>query len=303
MFCFRAREGRTGWNVVLPNPSGTAVDPAALFAQAPDFAVSDSGHPVARISIPLAQDSAGLRLQVTVDEQGGIALAACPTKPDRAAAAALVRETLAFAGRYWRAGVEEFLKAVEPKLGKPLAAALKPKAGAGFDESQFRAGLGRSLELGRFPAFLLVSTLEGDMAAAVSYLHSLNIEVVALGVDVYESWGIEVALPHRHQLPTAAGGPARPVARPTPPPSRAQEPAPPRPAAPVSSPSTEAAPRPTQSFIPPPGFGKLEPDSKPEPDREPTIPAGPKVWDGTQAGVMAGKRPPPKPGVPPKKQR
>ena len=227
-FCFRAREARSGWNVVLPVPASTTVDVAALFAQSPEFIGMAGGRAGARVAASLGPDPAGLRLSVTVDGQGGIALVACPAKADRATATALVREVLGFAGRYWRAGTDEFLKAVEPKLGKPLAAALKLKAGAGFDEGQLRAGLERSLGQGRFAVYVLVPELDGELAAAVAHLQSLNIEVAPLGVEVYESWGIEVALPRPLQLPAAAGGPARP----TPPPVRpAQKTSPGQPAA------------------------------------------------------------------------
>jgi hypothetical protein len=142
--------------------------------------------------------------------------------------------------------------------------------------------------------------------------------VTALGVEVYESWGVEVLLPRVHLVPDLAG---KAVHRPMPPmgaaPFRPATGATAQPAgqSPIVQPKPPARPeaRPAEkeaktvfAFEPPPGFGKLDgfapmgekqPPPKPEPD---DARRDPRVWSGTQPGVMAGKRPAPRPKGRPK---
>jgi hypothetical protein len=283
----------------------------------------ESGQAAARVAAPaLDKDESGLRLSITIDGQGAIALVAVPQKQDGAAAAALVREVLALAGRLWNAPVSEFLKTFGTRLGRPVQAALAEKSGPGWDEKSWAAGLEQSLNSGRPSVYLLVQTLEPGLGQAAAHLCSLNLPVTVLGAELYRSWGIDVVLPRRHALTEAAGVErARAVQRPTPPPkpvaatAAARQPAEVRPrpaAAPVvtqAKPAAQAPAQPvqtTQSFVPPPGFGSLEP-APAKPEAEPPVEAAPKkpepathIWSGTQPGVMAGKRPAPKtpPGKP-----
>jgi hypothetical protein len=305
-FCFRVREQRSGWNVLVPVPGSGMVDLALLLRDAPEFIGMESGHALRSVSFPFAdKDLTPGRLTLILDEAGSIALAAAPA-PSRDSATALVRDVLAAHARFWRMGGEEFLKLAEQRLGKPVSVPMRQLAGTDWDEKSFRTGLEAGLQRGRFPVFVLAATLEPELLSAIGYLREMSLAVTALGVELYESWGVEVLLARSHVLPEMAGDRPRPLHRPMPPPGAAPaqaaaarpqvQPVATRPVKPE-----EPKARTTISFVPPPGFGSLDGippiGAKPEPAKpEPEEPQpASHIWSGTQPGVMAGKRPAPRP--------
>lgn len=317
-FCFRAKQERTGWNVLLPVPGAGAVDLFALLKQAPEFIGMAAGQSAASVSFAISDsDPNNLRLMLVLDEAGTVTLACAPAKQDRATATALVRDVLALTARLWRMPVLEFLALAERHSGKSAATVMKEKAGADWKEDVFRTGVERSLQQGRFPLSVLVSALEPELAEAVAYLRGMNCVVSALGAELYESWGVEVLLPKSHQLSDFTGDRSKAVQRPAPPPKSSAPPVTAQPVTAKPNPSPTAPPpatsKPTelpvtksQSFVPPPGFGKfdVQPEKAraaiPETPKPPTEDPQSRVWRGTQSGVMAGRRPPPKPQGKPK---
>ncbi len=303
-FCFRVREPRPGWNVLVPTPGTGTVDLAVLLKEAPEFIALDSGRSLPAISFPfLDKDQAPGRLTIVLDTAGSIALAAAPA-PNRESATALVRDALGAHVRFWRMPVDDFLKFAEQRLGQPVLPLLAERAGADWDEKTFRTGLEAGLRQGRFPLAILAAALDAELQAAATYLHEMNMTVRALGVEIYESWGVEILLPKVHLVPELAG---KPVHRPMPPmgaaPLRPGFVTPPATAPkPATKPETKEEKKTTLfSFEPPPGFGKLDNvpmnGDKSEPAKSGTdkTGSGERVWSGTQAGVMAGKRPAPRP--------
>lgn len=320
-FCFRAKQERTGWNVLLPVPGAGAVDLHALLKQAPEFIGMAAGQATACVSFTISDaDVNNLRLMLVLDEAGVITLACVPAKQDRVVVTALAREVLAMTARLWRMSLPEFLALAERHSGKSLAGAMKEKAGPDWKEDVFRAGVERGLQQGRFPLAVLVSKLEPELSDAITYLRGMNLAVSALAADLYESWGIEVLVPKPHQLSDFTGDRSKVVHRPAPPPKSVAppvtaqpKPAAARPAQTSTAPAQPAAGKPpqdpatkSQNFEPPPGFGKF--DVQPEktrqfiaePPKAPTEDPKDRVWHGTQSGTMAGRRPPPKPQGKPK---
>jgi hypothetical protein len=160
------------------------------------------------------------RLVAALDEAGGITLVGCPAQLTRAALTAVVQEVLVFTGRLWRMPPEEFSTVFEQRLGQSLGDYFSSRAEIGWSESGFRSGLGQCLERGRFPVVLLLSGSNQDVVEAVAHLKSHNLEVKPLGVELYESSGVEIVVP-RVLAVTAPGPyedkePTKPVPRSTP---------------------------------------------------------------------------------------
>jgi len=161
------------------------------------------------------------RVLAAIDEAGGISLVGCPAQLTRGALTAVVQELLVFTGRLWRMPPEEFSSVLEKGLGRSPGDYFSGRAAIGWSENGFRAGLRKSLERGRFPVVLLLAESSQDVVEAVAHLKSHNLAVKPLGVELYESLGVEVVVPKVLTVaelgPREGEEPARLVPRPTPP--------------------------------------------------------------------------------------
>ncbi len=160
------------------------------------------------------------RVVAAVDEFGGITLVGCPGKLNRDALTTVVQELIVFTGRLWRMPSEEFSSVFEKRLGQSLGEYFSNRAAIGWSENGFRSGLSRSLERGRFPVALLLSDSNQEVVEAVAHLQSHNLEVKSLGVELYESSGVEIVMPRVLDVaepePREVREPAKPGSRPTP---------------------------------------------------------------------------------------
>jgi hypothetical protein len=295
----------------LPTPGNGTYDTAALVREAPEFLGMDSQAARRFIAVPAnPADQGGTRLMLVVDDAGGIALAGCPTKTDCETCTAMARGIVELQARMWRMSSEQFFKTFQAGPGKTLAAAMVEKVGSEFSELTFRAGIDQSLAQGMFPVFVVLHSLDTEAADALAYLRSLNLSVKGFGVDLYESWGVEVALPKLLTTPEAprpdAAEKPKPVARPMPPPTKptpqpAASPRPPGPATAVpqtarpATTQTQPTPKPAEVRPTEAASPRPEPQFQIQPEPEPPPQNERRVWDGTRPGVMAGRRPPPKP--------
>ena len=319
-FCFRLKHERPGWNVLLPIPAKTIVDLVALVREVPEFLSMDGGPPCrAAVLLPERGEAPVL---AAVDDAGGISLVGCPTQLTRDVLTVVARELLVLSGRLWRMPSEEFSAVLEKGLGRGLAEYLSGKAAKDWSEADFRAGLRQSLERGRFPVVLLVAETNPDVVEAIVHLKSHNLAVKPLGVELYESWGVEIVVPK--VLAIAGLGlydgaeqtKAAPRSAPPPPrtPQRSQLLS--AQVASISAPDSAPQPGPApakkmpwsdqpapQAAAPKPAPVELKPvAAEPQPAPKPA-PAAKPVWDGSMPGVMAGKRPPPKPSDEPQPRK
>ena len=218
-FCFRVKQERPGWNLLQPVPSKTTVDLAALVCGAPEFLGLGSGEAPCQAAVVLSERG-DARVVAAVDEFGGITLVGCPGQLTRDALTTVTQELLVFNGRLWRMPSEEFSSVFEKRLGQGLGHYFSNRAAIGWSENGFRSGLGRSLERGRFPVVLLLSDSNQEVVEAVAHLKSHNIEVKPLGVELYESSGVEIVMPRVLEVaglgPHEEREPAKLGSRPTP---------------------------------------------------------------------------------------
>jgi hypothetical protein len=218
-FCFRVKQERPGWSLLQPTPSKTTVDLAALVCGAPEFLGLGSGEAPCQAAVVLSERGDS-RVVAAVDEVGVITLVGCPGQLTRDALTTVTQELLVFSGRLWRMPSEEFASVFEKRLGQDLGHYFSNRAAIGWSENGFRSGLGRSLARGRFPVVLLLSDSNQEVVEAVAHLTSHNIEVKQLGVELYESSGVEVVMPRVLGVavpePPEEREPAKLVPRPTP---------------------------------------------------------------------------------------
>jgi hypothetical protein len=311
-FCFRLKQERPGWNVLLPIPAKTIVDLAALVREVPEFLSMDGGGAPCRAAVLLSEQG-DARVLAGIDEAGGICLVGYPAQVTREVLTVVVRELLVLTGRLWRMPLEEFAAVLEQRLGRSLGEHFVGKAAKDWSEAGFRAGLRQSLEQGRFPVVLLLAGTNKDAIEAMAHLKSHGIALKPLGVFLYESWGIEVVVPKVlaiAELGLHEGAEqAKSVPRPAPPPPRM----PPRrfqtgqPSVAqigASEPGQQSGPAPAVEMpwahqqVPKPAVAPGPAPVGPRPAQSQPVPkpapAEKPVWDGSMPGVMAGKRPPPK---------
>jgi hypothetical protein len=214
------RQGRSGWSILNPVPSKTTVDLADLVCGAPEFLGLGDGAAPCQAAVVLSERG-DARVVAALDEVGGITLVGCPAQLTRGALTTVAQELLVFTGRLWRMPPEELSAVFEKRLGQSLVDYFSNRADIGWSENGFRTGLGKNLERGRFPVVLLLTGTNQDVADVVAHLKSHNLDVKPLGVELYESSGVEIVLPR--VLDVAIPGPhedeepARPVPRSTPP--------------------------------------------------------------------------------------
>ena len=315
-FCFRVRQERPGWNVLLPIPAKTTVDLAALVREVPEFLGIDGGGAPCRAAVLLSEQG-DARVLAAIDEAGGICLVGYPGQLTREVLTVVARELLVFSGRLWRMPLEEFAAAVEKALGRSLGEHFAGTAATGWSEATFRTGLMQSLERGKFPVVMLLAGANKDVVEALVHLKSHNLAVRPLGAELYESWGVEVVVPKVLVIPELGlregADQARSVPRPAPPPRTPQRsqlssasvanfgmPQPAQQSGPAAAtqmpwanqqvPDRTVAPRPAPVEQRPIEQMPVEPQPVPKP-----APSAKPVWDGSMPGVMAGKRPPPRP--------
>ena len=183
-----------GWAILHPVPSKTTVDLAALVCSAPEFLGVNSSEAPCQAAVVLSERG-DARVVAAVDEVGGITLIGCPAQLTRDALTAVTQELLVFTGRLWRMPSEEFSSVFEKRLGEGLGDYFSKRIVIGWSESGFHSGLGQSLERGRFPVVLLLNDSNQEVVEAIAHLKSHNIEVRLLGVELYESSGVEIVMP------------------------------------------------------------------------------------------------------------
>jgi hypothetical protein len=311
-FCFRLRQERPGWNVLLPIPAKTTVDVAALVREAPEFLGMDGDGAPCRAAV-LLSERGDARVMAAIDEAGGICLVGHPAQLTREVLTVVARELLVLSGRLWRMPLEEFAPVLEKGLGRSIGEYFAGKVANDWSEAGFRAGLMQSLERGRFPVVMLLAGSNKDVVEALVHLKSHNLAVKPLGVELYESWGVEVVVPKALAIPELglyeAAEQAKSVPRPAPPPPRTPQrsqlssaqvanfgmsgPGQQSGPAPATQMPWANQPVPDQTAAPAPAPVEQRP-VQPQPVPKPA-PAARSVWDGSMPGVMAGKRPPPKP--------
>jgi hypothetical protein len=176
----------------------------------------DDGAASCRAAVVLSEHGEE-RLVAALDEAGGITLVGCPAQLTRAALTAVVQEVLAFTGRLWRMPPEEFSTVFEQRLGQSLDDYFSGRAEIGWSQSSLHSGLRQCLERGRFPVVLLLPGMNQEVVEAVAHLKFHNLEVKPLGVELYESSGVEIVVPKVLAVvapsPSEDQEPAEPVPR------------------------------------------------------------------------------------------
>ena len=193
-FCVRGTAG--GWQPFLPVAADVPVDIPELLIGVPEFLSMTGPGPhfraAMRAEFPAQQPG---QVLVALAEDGKVALVACPQESGAEAYTAMVADLLTIGGRLWRRDYQTFAAEFQQALGSEPAAAIQRRAGAGFQAQAFAQNVEARLRQGRFPVYVVVPALAPEANDAIAYLRSMNMDVKVLGVDTFQSAGIEAAAP------------------------------------------------------------------------------------------------------------
>lgn len=215
-----------------------------------------------------------------VDESGGVFLVGCPDESETGAYTTLVADLLTTGTRLWRMSYEQFSGIFTEVEGVSLEELMLLRSRADWEFEQFQPVIEANLENGKFPILIVTAHPEGEIRQVLDYLNGMNLTVAVVSYSMWISGGILVVEPARVAAPKSAASQMNvppPVAYP-----QEQK---------VPVVEDEPAPAVTQPVEPPPARSLPAGALPTEPAKKVAKPPGP----GTKPGVMAGKRPPPKP--------
>ncbi len=203
-FCVRGTAG--GWQPFVPAAAELAVDIPELVTNVPEFLSMTGSGPqfraAMRAEFPAQRPG---QVLVALGEDGRVVLVACPQEDGPEAYSTMVADLLAAGGRLWRRDYEALAAEFRQALGSDLATAIQQRAGGNWQAQAFAQNVEAKLKQGRFPVFVVVPALAPEASEAISYLRSMNLEVKVLGVDTFQSGGIQAAAPTTSVRPATPG--------------------------------------------------------------------------------------------------
>jgi len=293
----RARAAEPGWQVFpfaqdAPDSADIKiVEVAELIRRKPEFLnfAERSAAPF-RVAAPVSKSfGVSSPILVAVDEMGGVFLVGCPDESGPNAYQTVVADVLAASTRLWRMSYEQFSQFFAEVEGASLEELMLLRSRADWDFDQFEPTVAANLEKGRFPILIVTAHPTGEVRQVLDYLKGMNLVVAVVSYSIWVRGGILVVEPVSPSR-TALGVLSTPA-------TFALPSTPPRQEPPVVQ-------RPVEAELPP----VVEEEEEEKREEEPTrsIPAGALPTEpaknvakppgpGTKPGVMAGKRPPPKP--------
>ncbi len=197
--CIRAKSpGRVWYEVRLPVEGASATAPAdfslaELLQQAPEFVgpALDGWTPRALAVMPSATSA---RVFVAVDEVGRIAIVGCPDQQIEGGVSAMAGDLLAATGRLWHQPFKTLAAMFGDPEGIKLTEQIRERIGV-FDSARFRAGVGKSLEEGKFPMVIAIDRVDETIEKMMEYLSTMNLQVRLMSYDYLEIDGLEIVLP------------------------------------------------------------------------------------------------------------
>ncbi len=297
-FYVRAVAEQPVWQIFPPGKrpaEKSGVDVALLVHRCPDFLnLFEKGLAPFRVVVPIAEYF-GLSspVLIAVQESGEIRIIGCPEQESVDAYTTLVADILALSAKVWRMGYEQFSNMIAELAGSALEELMLERSSASWDYEVFQPAITTFLQRGRFPVLIVTDTPQGDIQEVINYLNGMNISTGVVTYSLWQSGGILVIEPVSSVLTEVRTvSPVQPVQTPSP----VYQPV-------VQSLVVEEVEEEKTAVQTAPVDEIVEP-SQPQPDFD--IPAGAMPTEpakkvakplspGSKPGVMAGKRPPPKP--------
>ena len=292
--CFiRAQAVQPAWIPFFPKQSDAAVNVAAIILQAPEFLRRAGEAPVcAALSLSKSCGAKG-EVLAAVDEVGRVLIVGCPDESAPEPYGSLVADILAASGRLWRMSYEQFSALFQESLGQSLEELVMLRAHSDWDFDVFQPAVAASLAQGRFPVLVVTKMPQGPIQDILAYLATMNLVARLVPVLVYEAAGVQVvefepAVASKVVTPPISQLGWETSAAPAPPPEKPVVP---------ERPGTPSEPLKPDTL----NGGATVPAAEPSPIPSGALPTEPAKYvakppgPGTKPGVMAGKRPPPKP--------
>ncbi len=297
-FYIRAVTEQTVWQVF---PTGKrsidkrGVELPLLLERWPDFLnLFGNGRSPFRIVVPVARYfKLNSPVLIGVQESGEISIVGCPEEESGSAYTMLVADILALGARLWRMSYEQFSSMISELVGGSLEELMLERSSATWDFEVFQPVVTTNLRQGRFPVLIVADNPQGEVEEIIRYLKERNISAGLITYSLWKSDGIMIIEPVASVLTELK--PVSPVSA-VPPPSQTSQPV-------VEDSKAKVW---EEERVTAPAVQVEEPVNLSPPQPEVDIPAGALPTEpakkvakppspGTKPGVMAGKRPPPKP--------
>ncbi len=263
-FLVRARGGPTGWQPFAPVPADIEVDIPTLLLEAPELLNSERERHRYVATMP----SNAERVLIAIEENGHLAIAACPDPGSQDDYQRLVADVLWTSVMLWRRPYLDLAAEFRRRIGTELELLVGDRAAPGWSAEQFQNGIRTSLSQGRFPVIFVTCGQHAVPPDMIAYLDSLNVPPRTVSFTTFRSGEVELVMPGQVE-----SGWAEPAAAPR---------------------ETWFEPtRPEPEPVPTKTIATASEETEPEDQAEPVPPDFPWARAGTKPGVMADKRPPP----------
>lgn len=226
---------------------------------------------------------------VAVDEAGGVFLVGCPDESRPDAYRTVVADILTVSTRFWRMSYEQFSQIFTVGEDASLEELMLLRSRADWDFEQFQPVVMANLEKGRFPVLIVTAHPAGEVQQVLEYLRGMNLTVMMVSYSLLVRGGllvVEPKTPSRPEVGDSSGGAGKSTISVSTG-ILGKEP-------PVAEPPGDITPSQVgevEKVVESPAQSVPAGALPTEPAKKVAKPPGP----GTKPGVMAGKRPPPKP--------
>ena len=182
----------------------------ALLKKSPDLLTTEGGKPILffKAQVSIGDNAADL---LGVDADGMIVMVECKLEANREARRMVVGQILEYAGQLWGTSYDDFEEMLTDNSGRSLVDMVRQHiSDDAWSEADFRAGVERGLEAGKFRLVIAINGMNDELKGIVEYLKQrggVRLEVLELQQFTDEKSGVAVLVPEMYGLGGRTSGP------------------------------------------------------------------------------------------------
>ncbi len=165
----------------------------ALLKKSPDLMTTEGGKPILffKAQVSIGDNAVDL---LGVDADGMIVMVECKLEANREARRMVVGQILEYAGQLWGTSYDDFEEMLTDNSGRSLVDMVREHiSDDAWSEADFRAGVERGLESGKFRLVIAINGMNDELEGIVEYLKQrggVRLEVLELQqFTEREEWG------------------------------------------------------------------------------------------------------------------